>query len=91
MVALIFTIYYKKIKIDWILCEFYEPTTSIIIDKIMKNTTTTKIISHGNLFCKSREDLEIIDRILFTEYKKRQDDANKLPNLFEETIKTLFY
>ena len=88
---MIFSIYYKKIKIDWVLCEFYEPTTSIIIDKIIKNTTTTKIISYGNLLCKSRKDLEIIDGVLFTEYKKRQDEADKLPNLFEETIKTLFY
>ena len=88
---MIFTIYYKKIKIDWVLCEFYEPTTSIIIDKIMKNTTTTEIISYGNFLCKSRKDLKIIDRILFAEYKKRQDEADKLPNLFEETIKTLFH
>ena len=88
---MIFTIYYKKIKIDWVLCEFYEPTTSIIIDKIMKNTTTTKIISHGNFLCKSRKDLKIIDKILFNEYKKRQYEADKLPNLFEETIKILFH
>ena len=88
---MIFTIYYKKIKIDWVLCEFYEPNTSIIIDKIKKNTTTTKIISYGNFLCKSRRDLKMIDKILFNEYKKRQSEADKLTNLLEEIIKTLFH
>lgn len=86
---MIFSIYYKKIKFDWVLCEFCRPTTSIIIDKIMKNTTDTELISYGNFLCKSRKDLKKIDRILFTEYKKKQDEVDKLPNLFEETIKTL--
>jgi len=87
---LILSIYYKKLKIDWVLCEFYEPTISNIINEIIRNTMTTEIISYGNLSCRNKKDLKIIEKILLTEYRKREDKADKLPNLIEETIKTLY-
>lgn len=77
-------------KIDWVLCEFYEPQVSIIIDKILKNTKNTKIISYGNLFCKNKNDLEIIYKILIKEYLKKEKTKQNLPNLLEESIKQYF-
>lgn len=85
-----FAFYYKKLKIDWVLCDFYEPEVSIIIDKIIRETRFTKVISYGNFLCSSKEDLEIIYKILTTEYLKRENEKQYLPNLIEEKLKQFF-
>lgn len=88
-----FNIFYKKIKINWVLCEFYEPNTTIITKKILEKTKNVSIISYGNLLCKNKRDLEIIYKILTDEYKRweeqREKEDKKLPNLILESIKNL--
>lgn len=86
-----FTIFYKKLKIDWVLCEFHEPTVTMLIEKILKKTKNTKIISYGNLLCKSKKDLDIIYKILKDKYheiiKQKKAECDNLPNLLIESIK----
>lgn len=85
-----FTFYYKKLKIDWVLCDFYEPELSVVIDKILEETQFTKVISYGHFLCSSKEDLEKIYEILTIEYLKKENEKQYLPNLLEEKLKQFF-
>ena len=86
-----FQIFYKNIKIEWVLCEFYEPKVSKITKVIIKNTKETKIISYGNFLCNSEKDLKFIYKILKKEslkfYKEKEFNNANLPNLVTESIK----
>ena len=87
------TIFYKKLQIDWILGESYEPNTSRIIARILENTTGTSVLSYGNLLCKNLNDLDTIYKILIDEHEKKEKqkeiELNSLPNLSIESIKQL--
>ncbi|MBQ4115457.1 hypothetical protein IJD34_08655 [bacterium] len=85
-----FSIHYKKQKNDWVLNQFYEPDTSRITKTILKNTSTTKIISYGNLYCNDKKDLEKIFTILKKEYFRLNKKREELPNLVIEAIKQQF-
>lgn len=73
-------------KIDWVLCDFYEPNTTQIVNKILQNTKKTSIISYGNLLCKNKKDLEAIYKILINEYKNLEKGKKEIPNLIIESI-----
>ena len=85
-----FSIFYKKLKINWVLNEFYHSEVKYIVEKILENTKNTTVISYGNLLCKSKKDLNKIYKILTEEYyniqKRKENDFNNLPNLLSETM-----
>ena len=86
-----FKIFYKNIKIEWVLCEFYEPKVSEITNKIIENTKNVKILSYGNFQCNNEKDLKYIYKILKKEslktHKEKERNNENLPNLIEESIK----
>lgn len=88
-----FSIFYKKLKINWVLCEFYGTDVPNIVENILKKTENTAVLSYGNLLCKSKYDLEIIYKILTEEYikiqKQKEKEFNNLPNLLLESTKLL--
>lgn len=93
VICMYISIFYKKLNIRWVLCKFYEPNVSKIINKILVKTQTTKVLSYGNLICNSKDDLNIIYTILMNEsvqiIKQKELEYNKLPNLMLESIKQL--
>ena len=88
--VLYLSIYYKNQKIDWILCQFFEPDASRIIKEILKKTSGTKIISYGNLYCPNKKELKKIFKILKKEFFLLEKHREKLPNLLVESIKQFF-
>lgn len=92
-VILHFSVFYKKFKEDWILCDFIEPSITKITNKILNNTKNTIVFSYGNLLCKNKQDLEIIHEILMQEslefIKQKESEYKKMPNLLIEPIKQL--
>jgi len=78
-------------KIEWVLCEFYEPKVSQITKYIIENTQNTTSISYGNFLCDNEKDLKFIYRILKKESlkvcKEKEFKNDNLPNLIIESIR----
>jgi len=83
-----FSVYYRKMKIDFVLYEFFGAKTLEITNRIIKDTQNTTTLSYGHLLCKNKKELKIIQKILEEEYYKTKDKII-LPNLLIESIKKL--
>ncbi|MBE7713296.1 MAG: hypothetical protein E7Z87_06100 [Cyanobacteria bacterium SIG26] len=89
-----FTVFYKKLKIEYILYDFTNSEIIEITNKILLLTNNVKIISLGHLYCDNKKDLHILEKTIFDELciikKERTNKFHRLPNLIKESIKMKF-
>ena len=81
-------IYYKNMKIQWVLQEFNNKEASNIANLILKYTKcTTYNPIYRTFLCKNQADLKIIYKYLYSRYHKHLETCN-FPsiNIIEESL-----
>ena len=82
-----FYIFYKKLRIKWVLCNFSREEINSITNNVLECLPTVKSPFYGVLSCEKEEDLYRIYEILKEEYKLIQKDDGLFPeNLLYQKI-----